>query len=214
MAKPTTADLLRLKRLARYLIKYPRAVFHYPHREPPKKIQVYSDTDWAGCIRTRKSTQGGVVLLGGCCIKSWASTQALISLSSAEAEYYGIVKASSVGLGIQAMLRDMGLDLPIEIFTDASAAKGIASRRGLGKTRHIDVHFLWVQERVARGDIKLTKVWGGENPADLLTKYLNRDKIQKYMQLFNLRYLEGRADSAPVSAVLGSLIWRAPSMRW
>ena len=94
MAKPTTADLMRLKRLARYLIKYPRAVFYYPHREPPTKIQVYSDTDWAGCIRTRKSTQGGVVLLGGCCVQSWASTESLISLSSGGAEHYGVVKAS------------------------------------------------------------------------------------------------------------------------
>ena len=79
MAKPNTSDMIRLKRLARYLIKHPRAVFFFPHREPPKSIQVYSDSDWAGCIRTRKSTQGGVVLRGGGCVKSWASTQAIIS---------------------------------------------------------------------------------------------------------------------------------------
>lgn len=71
-------------------------------------------------------------MIGGCCIKTWSSTQSLIALSNGEAEYYGVVKAASVAFGTQAMLQDMGLSLPIEIMTDASAAKGIASRRGLG----------------------------------------------------------------------------------
>ena len=66
-------------------------------------------------------------------------------LSSGEAGFYGIVKAASVGLGIQATLKDLGVKLPLEVFTDASAAKGIASRKGLGKTRHADVHCLCVE---------------------------------------------------------------------
>ena len=129
-------------------------------------------------------------MIGGCAIKSWASTQALISLSSGEAEYYGIVKASSVGLGVKAMMADLGFDLDLEVLTDASAAKGIASRRGLGKTRHVAVHFLWVQERVKNGDLVVSKVWGGDNPADLLTKYLTRDKMDKCMLTFGL--VQGR----------------------
>ena len=135
--------------------------------------------------------------LGNCAIKSWSSTQALISLSSGEAEYYGIVKASSVGLGIKAMLSDMGCTLELDIFTDASAAKGIASRRGLGKTRHVAVHFLWVQERVHNGDLRVSKVWGGDNPADLLTKYLTRDKMDKCMLILGMEYMEGRSAEAP-----------------
>ena len=136
-------------------------------------------------------------MINGCCIKSWSSTQGTISLSSGEAEFYGIVKAASVGLGFQATLRDLGVDLSLEIFTDATAAKGIASRKGLGKTRHIAVHLLWVQERVARGDFKLTKVWGVDNPADLLTKHLTREVINNHMKKCNLKFLEGRAAEAP-----------------
>ena len=150
-------------------------------------------------------------MLGGCCIETWSSTQSLIALSSGEAEYYGVVKAASVALGTQAMLKDMGLEVPIEIMTDASAAKGIASRRGLGKTRHIQVHYLWVQERVGNGDFKLCKVWGGENPADLLTKYLNRDAMVRSLQLYGLKYVEGRADSAPT---IGHIAYCVPKSRW
>jgi hypothetical protein len=136
-------------------------------------------------------------MLGGCCVKSWSSTQSLIALSSGESEYYGVVKGSSVGLGVQAMLRDLGFNLKLEVLTDATAAKGIASRRGLGKTRHIEVHYLWVQERVGRGDIVLKKVWGGMNPADLLTKCLNRTTIERCMNVFGVKYLSGRSNIAP-----------------
>ena len=111
--------------------------------------------------------------------------------------YYGIVKASSVGLGVKAMMADLGFDLDLEVLTDASAAKGIASRRGLGKTRHVAVHFLWVQERVKNGDLVVSKVWGGDNPADLLTKYLTRDKMDKCMLTFGLEYKGGRSAEAP-----------------
>ena len=139
-------------------------------------------------------------MLGTCSVKSWASTQALISLSSGEAEYYGVVKAASVGLGIKSMLNDSGFKLELEVLTDASAAEGIASKRGLGKTRHVAVHFLWVQERVRSGDLTVSKVWGGDNPADLLTKYLTRDKMDRCMVTFNLEYMDGRSAIAPAVA--------------
>ena len=50
--------------------------------------------------------------------------------------------------------------------SDAEAAKGIASRTGLGTMRHLAVHYLWVQERVRAGEITLHRVRGVDNPAD------------------------------------------------
>merc|ERR1712091_802061 len=94
------------------------------------------------------------------------------------------------GLGIQSMLRDIGVDLPLEVVTDASAAKGIACRKGLNsKTRHIATHYLWIQERIANGDFTLSKCWGGENPGDLMTKYLSKDKIIQISQVLGFKFL-------------------------
>ena len=138
-------------------------------------------------------------MLGSHCVKNWSSTQATIALSSGEAEFGGVVKASSVSLGCQAMLRDMGVHVRINVYTDAEAAKGIASRTGLGKTRHIAVHLLWVQERVRNGDIKLYKVRGTENPADLLTKHLTAPIMHKLMNLFGFGYMEGRSSLTPAA---------------
>ena len=136
-------------------------------------------------------------MVGQHCIKSWSSTQAIIALSSGEAEFYGVVKAASVGLGCRSMCSDFEHKMSVVIHTDAEAAKGIASRMGLGKTRHIDVHYLWVQERVRAGDISLTKVKGTENPADLLTKHLSAPDMLKYMNKFGLHYRAGRASVTP-----------------
>ena len=76
-------------------------------------------------------------MLGTHAIKTWSTTQSVIALSSGEAEYYGMVKGASVGLGTRELIRDLGVNLRTKVNTDASAAIGIASRKGLGKVRHI-----------------------------------------------------------------------------
>ena len=103
-------------------------------------------------------------------LKSWSSTQPLVSLSSAEAEYYGVVKAAATGLGYQALLQDLGVALPLRVWTDSSATIGICGRQGLGRVRHLATQTLWIQQRVRDGSFELWKVKGVENPADLFTK--------------------------------------------
>ena len=72
-----------LKRLCRDLKTRPRLVLEYGYQEA-SHVDVYSDTDHAGCIRTRKSTSGGCMMVGHHVIKTWSATQATISLSSGE----------------------------------------------------------------------------------------------------------------------------------
>ena len=151
MAKPRKSDWEKLKRFGRYLIDKTRVIVKFHYQTMPEEIQITVDTDHAGCLDTRKSTSGGVAMFGNHCIKSWASTQQVIATSSGEAEYYGMVKGASNGFGISGMLRDSGVDIGVTIRTDSSAAKGIASRRGLGKVRHIELAQLWLQDQVARG---------------------------------------------------------------
>ena len=83
---------------------------------------------------------------GGHILKSWSINQAVIALSSGEAEYYSLLKAGSVSLGIQALASEMGIEFenPIDINSDASAAIGISNRVGSGKVRHIEVTQLWL----------------------------------------------------------------------
>ena len=73
-------------------------------------------------------------MIGSHFIKSWSPTQAVISLSSGESEFYGVVKASGIGLGYQALMEDLGWRLDLRVWTDSTATIGICGRAGLGKS--------------------------------------------------------------------------------
>ena len=138
-------------------------------------------------------------MIGQHCLRTWSSTQPSVTLSSGEAEYYGLVKAAGAGLGHQSLMSDLNLQLPVRAWTDSSAALGIASRSGLGKLRHLETHTLWLQEKVRTGAIMVKKVRGEVNPADIFTKHLpSREKVHQLMTLFGCEYREGRAVSAPL----------------
>ncbi len=197
MSSPTETSLNALKRLGRYVAGHRRLVYHYPW-QVVDRVDTYSDTDWAGCPKTRKSTSGGCLMLGRHLLKSWSSTQTSIALSSGEAEFYGVVKAGGISLGFQSLLSDIGIKVPIRVWTDSAATLGICGRQGLGRLRHIDTQCLWIQQRVRDGTLKLYKVRGEENPADLFTKHLVcQDRIKNLLQLFGCAYKGGRAATAP-----------------
>ena len=117
-------------------------------------------------------------MFGGCIIKTYCSQQAVRALSSGEAEYYAMVKAASVSIGIRSMLMDLGVgERRIILKTDASAALGLAQRLGIGNIRHIEVNQLWLQGKVYEGKIIVEKVSTDEKLADALTKPLTCEGI-------------------------------------
>ena len=172
-------------------------------QDMPDKVVAFSDSDHAGCLKTRKSTSCAMVFLGKHLVKSSASTQGVISLSSGESEFYSAVKTASTGLGMISLLRDMGIDVkqPLDERLDASAGIGIAQRRGAGRIRHIATPTLWLQKAVAEGKVKVNKVAGPENPADLGTKYLSGKDIHKIWKQCGFVSLSGQSDIALKAAL-------------
>ena len=104
-------------------------------------------------------------------ISHWSSTQATVALSSAEAELNALVKAASETLGIRNMLLEMGKEFEGRILTDSSAAKGIVSRVGCGKVKHLEARQLWVQEVVKQKRLQVRKVPREINISDALTHH-------------------------------------------
>ena len=198
-ATPTKTGVEQLKRLIRYLAGAKRLVYNFMFDDAPKDepITVYVDTDFAGCHVTRRSTSGGAACRGTHLIKHWSTTQSTVALSSAEAELTGISKGAAQGLGLQTIGRDLGIEMPLVVMSDATAAIGISRRRGLGKVRHLATADLWMQDRIRKGDFRLEKILGADNPSDILTKHVTRDLISKHMVTLGLSYEDGRADSAP-----------------
>ena len=83
------------------------------------------------------------------------------------------------------------------MFVDASAAVGIACRRGLGKVRHIELDQLWLQSQVARGRVRVYKVPGEENIADSLTKHSTLQRIEQTTWYTDSQVVPGRHELMP-----------------
>ena len=107
------------------------------------------------------------------------------------------------------MLMDFEHKLDGLVETYASAAIGIPPRQGLGKTRHIDVQYLWIQNAVKNKELSISKVPTELNPADLMTKGLKEELIYRHLKFMNFKVDNTRAKTAPkLQAVVG------PSDSW
>ena len=147
---------------------------------------MYCDSDHAGCLATRKSTSGLAKKWVSHTIRTSSTTQGVIALSSGEAEFYAAVKAASNAIGMQSMARDLGIELKIRLWVDSTACIGMASRRGVGRIRHLHTSGLWLQRLVVDKVIEVKKVKGEVNPADLFTKHLTQPKTAELMQLLSI----------------------------
>ena len=150
-----------MKKVARYLVGCKRIVWVFKWQDEPRYSHTSGDSDWGGSERDRKSTSGGVWMLGDHCIKTWSATQGAYALSSAEAELYGMVEAVTRAKGLLSLAKELGfvdLSTVVHLGTDSSAAKPFVARRGLGKMRHLQIRDLWLQKEMRDGLLEVSKV--------------------------------------------------------
>ena len=144
MSRPTAQAWAKLERLGKYLRGKPRLVWHYHWQEEAEFLRAFSDANWAGCPRSRRSTSGGVIMMGTHVIRVYSKTQSVIALSSAESEFYATTKSATESIGMVALLKDFGMTKTIVMEVDASAALGVIERKGIGRIRHLQTGALWL----------------------------------------------------------------------
>ena len=83
---------------------------------------------------------------------------------------------------MQSLAEDVGWKVQVRIWTDSSASKAIANRRGLGKLRHVELKSLWMQDMVKEGRIQLKTVKSNENIANRLTKPKSRAEVEALLE--------------------------------
>ena len=207
MARPTVRHQRMLKRCARYLLQARTLTWCFARQRFPRCILVRSDTDWAGCPLTRRSTSGTSVHFGQHTWYCSSTTQVPVSLSSGEAETYGVTKAFSRAIGMRNLAYDLGFERygewSLEVQTDSSAALAICQRRGCGRIRHLEAGCLWIQAALASKRVnQLTKVPGAKNTADILTKSVNRRDLDKHLLAMRLEIRNDRAAEVPQATVV------------
>ena len=177
MQQPNTKNMQAFKRMGRFLKGSPKCMVVYNRQAEQPTVHVSSDSDWAGCVKTRRSTSFSYVVLGVYLFAASATTQNVVATSTGEAEFYALIKSASRALGAVAMVIDMAKVVKPRVRVDATASKAIASRRGVGRVRHLYTQVLWVQEVVAFRELTIAKV-----PAKIQPTWRRNTLVQKEMQ--------------------------------
>eukprot|EP00971_Amphidinium_carterae_P348030 6490283-Amphidinium_carterae.1 len=202
MSRPLELHLQLLKKVGRYLVGRKRVTQTFRPQEIPRRIEVWCDSDHAGCPISRRSTTGGVVCHGVNVIAHWSCTQSTVSLSSGESEFHSLVRACTEGIAYKELAGEL-LDqrLSLDIMVDSSACKAMSQRVGTGRVKHLDVKQLWVQQATRNKTLTVKKVTSNENVSDILTKPMAEATIWKHMQAMSFTVESGRPKKAPAVTV-------------
>lgn len=188
VASPTEADWTAAKRVVRYLKGTKNWRLHYG--DGKAGLVAYSDADWAGDLKTRKSTSGMVFLLAGGAI-SWASRlQNCVTLSSMESEFVALSETSQEVVWLLHLLDDLGEapQQPVAVMEDnQSCIKFVGSERVTRRSKHIETRECYVKELCNEGVLKLVYCPTEDMLADVLTKPLGAVKLSKLSSLLGLQ---------------------------
>nr|GEX66480.1 retrovirus-related Pol polyprotein from transposon TNT 1-94 [Tanacetum cinerariifolium] len=189
-AQPTEKHLTAVKRIFRYLKDTIHMGLWYP-KDTGFELTTSLDSDHAdhaGCLDSRKSTFGGIQFLGGDKLVSWLSKkQDCTSMSSVEAEYVSL----SACCVMRTQLTDFGFHFDkIPMYCDSKAAIAISCNLVQhSHTKHIDVRYHFIKEKVEKGIVELFFVGTEYQLADLFTKALPVERFKYLVRRLGMRCL-------------------------
>ena len=144
-------------------------------------------------VRPVRAQRAWFKWFGAHAVKNTSNLQGATGLKVSECEYYGLTHGAAHGLGLKAYMADLGFEMSLHIFSDSSAARAFASRRGLGRQRHVQTRFLWLQERVSAAHLTVQKVRTTQNPPDILIEAASREKLERRRKMLGLRRVKAHS---------------------
>ena len=148
-------------------------------KENGDELHGYSDANWAGDVDTRRSTSGYVFKVANCTV-SWSNKkQASVTKSTTEAEYLALSESTKEAIWLRRLLSDIGCgsEEPTVIFEDNQGAIEISKNAKFhNRTKHIDVRFHFIREKVLSNEVKVIYLSTEEMLADVM-KGTNERKV-------------------------------------
>nr|GEV14680.1 retrovirus-related Pol polyprotein from transposon TNT 1-94 [Tanacetum cinerariifolium] len=163
----------------------------YP-KDTSFELTAFLDLDHAGCLDSCKSTSGGIQFLGGDKLVSWSSKkQDCTSVSSAETEYVSLSACCAQVLWMRTQLTNYGFYFDkIPMYCDSKAAIAISCNPiQHSRTKHIDVRYHFIKEKVEKVIVELFFVETEYQLAGLFTKALPEERFKYHVRRLGMRCL-------------------------
>jgi hypothetical protein len=188
---PTSEAWMAAKRVLRYLRGTQCMGIHYgSDAEGMPRLVGYADASWGSCPITRRSTTGYIFSLGGAI--TWRSQkQAVVALSTAEAEYMAASSSVQEAVWLRGVLNDAGVivNQPTVIYEDNQACiEIIKNPKDHGRTKHIDIRYHFIRDKVLSGDVEFAYVQSNDQVADILTKALAKPAFVRLREMIPLTH--------------------------
>ncbi len=165
------------------ILKYINSTKDYKIKYDGKgELVAYTDSDFAGDKTDRKSTSGGIILMGNSPICWISKKQSCVATSTAEAEYISTSESVKKILWLRNIIKEiLNKKLNITIYTDNQASKCIMENGEINtKLKHIDVRYHFNRDNILKKRINLKYIDTENMLADILTKDSNGTKIQRF----------------------------------
>jgi histone deacetylase 1/2 len=182
---PTTVHWTAAKRILRY-IQHTSSVGLVFNKTSSMIVSAFSDADWAGCLDDRRSTGGFAIFLGSNLISWCAKKQPTVSRSSTEAEYKALANATAEVIWVQSLLGELGIKqtkVPC-LWCDNLGATYLSANHA--RTKHIEIDYHFVRERVANRQLQIRFVHSGDQVADGFTKALPTRSLEEFKRNLTL----------------------------
>jgi histone deacetylase 1/2 len=185
---PTTEHWTAAKRILRYVKDTLKLGITF-RKSSSTFLSAFSDADWAGCLDDRRSTCGFAIFVGPNLISWSARKQATVSRSSTEAEYNALANATAELIWVEALLRELGVKLQEKpsLWCDNLGATYLSANPVFhARTKHIEIDFHFVRERVANGNLAIHFISSKDQLANGFTKALPVKKLDEFKRNLNL----------------------------
>jgi len=177
VSSPVKNDVLQLKRIFKYLQGSKHLGINYG-KEEDERLVAYCDADFAGDNETRRSTSGFVVFYGGGPVSWGTKKQPVVALSTAEAEYIAASECVKELVFLKNVLEEVNSDsVKAVLKIDNQSALKMIKNGCEKRSKHIDVRFKFINEKVNENNIELLYCPTEQQVADLFTKPLNTNKF-------------------------------------
>ena len=146
-------------------------------------VHAYADSDWASCVKTRRSFGGAVIRLAGGTIAYKSKFQPTVAGSSTEAEFMAAYDTGKMILFVRSVLWDLGIpqEAATVLYEDNGACTAMGNaQKPTTRTRHMDIKYFSICEWVERDLMYLDRIDTTINMADHFTKGLTRALFHRH----------------------------------